>query len=820
MVSFEHPEMFWLILPVLIGGIYLLRKATKKGLIISRIIVVALLIIALASPYTLSPRVTVDDNPNIVLISDETDSMNIFDKQAATNLYESLAAKTPTTLVRLTGDKTALGDAIMQYSTGDNQIVMVTDGNSNRGADLEDALKFAQDMGTTVYYVQPELISNDITAQITGDKTVIVNNENQFNIVISQAGSEEISYNYEVYIDDELAQSGTGSLTSEKKQDSKPIQNGKVKFSKLGKHTIKLVVTPSRGDTDEINNVFYKSVYAIPKPKITAIGLETGSPLADSLQKLYAVSTATDLSNIDDKKAIVIDNTHANSFSQSDVTKLKAFLNDGHGIVVVGGDRSYNYGNYLDSPIEEILPVVSRPTDWTGGRNVVVLLDVSFSTAAHGTQGDVLGNAIHILENENLRDAYMGVIAFGTEGYDVSDGLVYLGTASNLELLRSRITTLTPASTSQTSLNEGLLVAQDWLDNEAGELDIIIISDGGIEQSYTSSLAIAKEIKGEGVNLYYIHIRSSAPSQYNQNQVAFAQLLMQEVDGVYFKLEQGERANIVFNELPEPSGEENETAFGSFPLIELNTQHFITRNVEVGGEITGYNDVTPKAGADRLVITATGKPVLTTWRYGLGRVAAITTDNGERGGNRWGTALYSGNNSKMVPSTVNWAIGNPREETGAVVEAPDTWYGTPADVVLTMYDTGIPILKLNGNNVDLSLTGNNVYEASVSPNTIGVHDLSGYPLAVNYALEYRDVGLNEELPSLIMAYGGNTYTEDEARASLLTEAQQKSQKLVRDIVSHKMYFLLAALIIFLGEVIVRRIREIREMKKMQSEMQD
>jgi hypothetical protein len=816
MVSFEHPEMFWLILPVLIGGIYLLRKATKKGLIISRIIVVALLIIALASPYTLSPRVTVDDNPNIVLISDETDSMNIFDKQAATNLYESLSVKTPTTLVRLTGDKTALGDAIMQYSTGDNQIVMVTDGNSNSGADLEDALKFAQDIGTTVYYVQPDLISNDISAQITGDKTVIVNNVNQFDMIISQAGTGEISYRYELYINDQLARSA--NVVQEGRQRTITLHD--IKFSKLGKHTMKLVIIPSGGDSDNINNVFYKSVYAIPKPKITVIGLENGSPLAYSLQNLYAVSTATDLSNIDGKKAIVIDNTHANSFSQSDVTKLKAFLNDGHGIVVVGGDRSYNYGNYLDSPIEEILPVVSRPTDWKGGRNVVLLLDVSYSTAAHGTQGDVLGNAIHILENENLRDAYLGVIAFGTEGYDVSDGLVYLGTASNLNLLRTRIETLTPASTSQTSLNEGLLVAQDWLDNEAGELDIIIISDGGIEQSYTSSLAIAKEIKGEGVNLYYIHIRSSAPSQYNRNQVAFAQLLMQEVDGVYFKLEQGERANIVFNELPEPSGEENETAFGSFPLIELNTQHFITRNVEVGGEITGYNDVTPKAGADRLVITATGKPVLTTWRYGLGRVAAITTDNGERGGNRWGTALYSGNNSKIVSSTVNWAIGNPREETGAVVEAPDTWYGTPADVVLTMYDTGIPILKLNGNNVDLSLTGSNVYEASVSPNTIGVHDLSGYPLAVNYALEYRDVGLNENLPSLIRAYGGNTYTEDEARANLLTEAQQKSQKLVRDIVSHKMYFLLAALIIFLGEVIVRRIREIREMKKMQSEMQD
>jgi hypothetical protein len=34
-----------------------------------------------------------------------------------------------------------------------------------------------------------------------------------------------------------------------------------------------------------------------------------------------------------------------------------------------------------------------------------------------------------------------------------------------------------------------------------------------------------------------------------------------------------------------------------------------------------------------------------------------------------------------------------------------------------------------------------------------------------------------------------------------------------------MYFLILALIIFLGEVIIRRIREIREMKRMQSEIQ-
>ncbi|MDW7732956.1 MAG: VWA domain-containing protein [Methanolobus sp.] len=817
-INLENPEILWLIVPVIAGGIYLLKKSTKKSLILSRIIVAILLVIALASPYTLDPRVTSDENPDIVLISDETASMELFGGDTSTNLYESLTAKTPTTLVQLTGEETALGDAIMQYARGDNQIVLVTDGNNNQGAELEEALQFAEDVGTTVYYVEPELEYNDLSAQIVGDKTVIVGNDNQFDIVVTQADDETASYSYELYSDDELIRSGNAVIDENKRNDK--ITVSQVKFSSLGKHTLKLVVTPSNYDRDPINNVFYKSVYAIPKPSVQAVGLETDSPLAYTLYKLYDVSNTDDFSDLDGTKAIVIDNVNSNSFSEADVENLREYLLDGRGIVAVGGENSYNFGGYLNSSIEQILPVISKPTDYSGGRNVVLVLDISPSTRDHGTQGDILGNAIKIVENENLRDAYLGVIAFGSEGLDLSNGLVYLGSSSNIDSLTNSIETLAPTSTSKTSLNEGLLIAEEWLQNEAGELDIIIISDGGIEQSYDESLEIANRIQGNGVNMYYIHIQSSAPSQYDDYGTAYAEKLMNEIGGTYFHIARGERANIVFNELQEQTDEDNATQLSSYPLIELNSKHFITSSVDLEGNITGFNDVTPKAGADRLVITSTGKPVLTTWRYGLGRVAALTTDNGEGGEARWGSHLYEGNNSKLISSTVNWVIGNPREETGAVVEAPDGWFGTPVGIELTMYDEGIPILKLDGENVALSLTGDNVYEAVVEPATIGVHDLSGYPLAVNYALEYRDVGLNEGLPALIKQYGGKTYTEEEARGLLLVDARENSQKLVRETVSQKIYFLLAALIIFLGEVILRRLKEIREMKKLQREAQE
>ncbi|OPY19894.1 MAG: hypothetical protein A4E23_01126 [Methanomethylovorans sp. PtaU1.Bin073] len=103
---------------------------------------------------------------------------------------------------------------------------------------------------------------------------------------------------------------------------------------------------------------------------------------------------------------------------------------------------------------------------------------------------------------------------------------------------------------------------------------------------------------------------------------------------------------------------------------------------------------------------------------------------------------------------------------------------------------------------------------------MGVHYISGYPIAVNYALEYRDVGINPDLATMILSNGGKTYTKREAQALLLQEARENSQKLIKETVSQKMYFILAALILFLLEVAIRRLREIKEMKAQEKKMQE
>ena len=146
----------------------------------------------------------------------------------------------------------------------------------------------------------------------------------------------------------------------------------------------------------------------------------------------------------------MLDNQFIDTLSEAQIKEIKKYVSNGGGLVVVGGERAYNYGNYLNSSLEEILPVLSKPSEYKGGRNLVLILDVSPSTQGgsrkedprvnnSGTHGDILGNAIYILQNKNLKDANVGVIAFGSEGYDVSGGFLFMGLPQNQAILKDKI---------------------------------------------------------------------------------------------------------------------------------------------------------------------------------------------------------------------------------------------------------------------------------------------------------------------------------------------------------------------------------------------
>jgi uncharacterized membrane protein len=795
---FDNPDYLYLIIPVLIVGGYYLKKSKKKLLVLSRIVVAALIVVALAAPYNLSTHTITDTEPSITVIDDQSVSMRMFNASSADAVYELIHARNPTAQFRsFTGDQSPIGDKIMQYARGGDHIVLVSDGNSNYGRELADAISVVAKTNTTVYAIEQAPDHNDMSVEIVGSKNVIIGNRNTFGIVVRMSGTTA-KCELTVKVDDATVYQSTINQNERLKVMKIPHT-----FETLGSHAVTARIAPGGGDHFSENNIFHKSVHVVPKPDVLLVTGEE-SNLRDIVSSLYNTSVSTHPGEFSKTKAVILDNRYIESMTPDVVEKLRDFVSMGGGLIVLGGDKSYDRGGYLDSDFERILPVKSYPSEYYGRNDVVIVMDISASMLSDIVSGNGVSFLdyekaliIDILDDDEFRDDRVGVAAFGGKAYVIA-GLRYLGNDPTREALQETVMSISPQGQMSTPLEAGLTMAGEMLANSAGAKDVIILSDGN-KIDYASSLAIATEMQENGIRMHFIHVMSSpTSSQTKYEEIARA------VDASYAQTTYPKSINIETGQPeaePTPTPTQTPDTPGAYTVRTFTTKHFITEYLNLSGVITGYNDVTPKLGAKRLVVTDEGKPVVCTWRYGLGRVVAFTTDNG----NEWSSSLYSGNNSNLISAVVNWAIGDPRPETGILIEADDLFLGEACDV--TIVSDTIPNLIFGGSALDVSRVSEKTYRTEIDLAKEGVYYLSDYGIAVNYPLEYLETGMNPDLAKIIQSHGGKVYSESEI-TMLLSDVRRRSERTVYTPVSQKIPFIVAALALFLIEVLLRRVRDI------------
>ncbi|MCX9083330.1 MAG: VWA domain-containing protein [Candidatus Methanoperedens sp.] len=805
--QFEHPLVLLLISPLILAGIFAIRRGVSKWIIFSRMIILSLLIIALASPYSLGISTVRDDAPRITVISDKTLSMDLFNMDMGKKLFDAIQPKTPTKFTEFAGVKSPIGDEVIGASENNN-LVLVTDGNSNYGKDLFDAISFVSRAGTRVFAVQQKPLHNDASVEIASAKNIIIGNDNVFNIVVRQAGTD-VSYRLDVEIDEKNVMSS--SFIQKEREKVIPIT---ATFTTLGSHRMKATITPGTEDRFNLNNVFYKSVFVVPKPKVLAVTQDTSSALYTITNSLYdATNVAALPSDLSTYKAVIIDNKGAGELPAE---VLRNYVGNGGGLVVVGGDSSYDKGSYNNSPVESILPIISRAGEFKGGRNLVILIDSSGSTGIGSPSPISLidANAISIIRSIG-RDSRIGVVAFS--GLTRETSILPVSSDANKAELENFILEIGPkGGDNPTDLDKGLLAAEELLNTVTGTKEIIIISDGLIHpDGFSQTKNTVNDLRNKDIKIQFIQILLPDMSRMpNDKYDMLAKLAGNDV----ILLFPDERATTIFESGPTtiPTSTATPEITNQYPLAAIDTNHFITKYINISSYVTGYNDVTPKLGSDQLVATTRGKPILTTWGFGLGRVVSFTTDNGGNENNClggttgtcWAPAVYSGSNSQLISSMINWAIGDPRPKEGVVINAEDIWAGTAGRVIVTS-DT-LPQVKLDKAPLDLSRTGPTTYETTINLETGDFHDISGYGIAVNYPLEYREIGFNEKLVQVIESNGGSVYNEDDVQGLLFMDIKEKAVRTVNEPKSEKEPYLIAALVLFLTEVIIRRMKDYRK----------
>ncbi|MCD4844475.1 MAG: VWA domain-containing protein, partial [Methanosarcinales archaeon] len=771
MIGFEQLYYLLAIIPVFIAGWVMVKRGAKHSLIMSRVSVISLLIIALAGPYNPVVVTEIDDTPSITVLSDETESMGLFEEGTAQEIFERLEGQTPVTMERMKGLRSDIGDEILSSSERSYHVVVVSDGNNNFGSDVGEAVDFVSSTGSSVYAITQTPMVNELSVEITGGRTAVVGNENLVGIEVRQALSDA-RYRLTVEVDGE-----TVYTTDETQTAVKKTINFQYPFPSLGPHVITARISSS-DDMRTDNNIFNKTVYVVPKPEILLITSDTDSPMYNILNNQYALYTtsAIDVNNLSKYKAVVLDNSNNDHISSGVVDKLREYTANGRGLVVVGGDNSYDFVDYRFSELETILPVESYPSTYAGSVNIVIVMDISESMEAEGVFGGEKTTVVDLLKNKLGRDTNVGIAAFGSKAVQVSDGLLPM---SGREALIEKVMKL-KTSKGSTSIDEGIAKAAEMFTEKADENYIFIFSDGKIEYNYDECMDIIKGIDTQKINMKFYMINISIKDEFLRTDRGRGKFYMESLadmaGGNFTRISSGCEIDIIIGKVPVKIPPEG---IKTFSLIRLDEEHFITRYLNISGTISGYNDVTQKVGANRLVTTSMGKPIVTSWQFGLGRVVSLSTDNG----NLWAggeEGLYSGENARVMPSIINWVVGDPQPDKGLVVYSSDMYLGSPGTI--TVLSDTLPSMRFDGQEVSMAKTEDRSFEGVLKPSSQGVFPLvvsaGGEEIedsiAVNYPLEYRDVGNNPEFLEAVKRNRGGVYYPEQATSLLFSDIMTNS----------------------------------------------
>lgn len=775
---FQEPYLLLLVIPITIIFFFLIRrdfvklkeepevarqkKKVRRIMYLTRPLIALLLLLALAKPYYEHEKI-VEGDPFVKILVDNSTSMALFEP-VADKLAKELERHLPVEVESIGSNEISdIGDGLLQRITPQESILLISDGNPTTGVQLGDVALVAARINTTVNSIQLNPIHKDTRINIIGPSKALEGVENTFTVLVDQVGTQEpkhvtITFNNELVFDE---------VTNKQA----------IEFTKkLGTGTHKITAKVESEDFFPQNNIFYKTIRVVPKPTIAFVS-SSESPMQTLLKEIYSVVSSTTLpDNLKEVYAVIMNDIPADQ-ADTYTDKLNEYVSDGNGLLVVGGKNSFDFGGYRDSLFETILPsFVSSPGKKEGGIAVVLLIDISGSTGLSYGDGSVLDvqKALAITAYQALKlDNVLAVVAFNTESYTVSEpSFVY--EKPNLEDTIARL-----QLGGGTLIHTGIQRALRILAPLSGSKNIILISDGKT-QAQGTAITATRAAAQQGVKIYTVGVGE------NTNEEMMTQIA-DITNGIYFRADDSSRLRILF-------GKPDERESNKLGLVVLNKNHFITENLELKGLVYGFNAVVPKTTARLLVTTTTGEPLVTVWRLGLGRVAALSTDDGTN----WAGELLNKENSKILTRMTNWAIGDPNRKSKEFVDVSDTRVQERTEVIIKSSQ------QPNAPGATFYKTDEDVYTASITPTQTGFYEIAGTFFGVNYPAEYAALGENPELKAITASTGGKIFKPEDIEGIIQhTKSRARRAVITKDIFSWP--FILGAILLLLTEIFIRRI---------------
>jgi uncharacterized membrane protein len=412
------------------------------------------------------------------------------------------------------------------------------------------------------------------------------------------------------------------------------------------------------------------------------------------------------------------------------MASLQVYVRDlGKGLVMIGGRHSYGAGGYLNSVLEDVLPVYMTVRDRERSPDValVAVVDKSGSmadchctgdnrnTATSGTRGfekvDIAKEAILRAADALAPTDQLGVVAFDENAHwAVRTAPIDAGSLQGA---------LGFQADGQTNIYAGLKAAYDDLIRNPAKLrHIILITDGwSTSGAYDELLA---DMKAAGITLSTIGTGGGSAH--------VLRTLAEQSGGRYYNADDATTIPDIFlKETIRTAGEQIvEERFQPIPSAPSE----ILQGLDAGRLplLSGYNATTAKGTATVALLTGREDPLLAQWQYGLGRAAAWTSDARQQWATDWMDTDAFGT---LASQLVAWTLP-PQDDQGIEVQFSPGRDGELNVDVSSLDDDGAPrnfyrtVVRLVGPaleplQVALEQTGPGRYAGSVRADEPGAY---------------------------------------------------------------------------------------------------
>ena len=640
-----------------------------------------------------------------------------------------------------------------------NRFVLLTDGRQTAGNAVAVA-QAAKDAGADIYYVPAPLT---FTQEVVVESIVLpqeVKFGEPFQTKVVAWSQADTQGRLSLYRNGEFLGSQMVRLAA-----GKNVYTYRQALEQSGIHVYQAAVEVE-GDTIEENNRAIGTVVVRGRPQVLLAEKDPSQAqaLSAALRSQHVDVTVVapdripkDMAGLQKYDGLILSNVSSLKMTKPQMEQIRDYVREqGGGLIMIGGEESFGLGGYYRTSIEEALPVTMEVKQKLEIPSLAVVLSIDRSGSMAMTTGDekvtkldIAKEASHLVVDLLDERNEVGVMSWDTEFVWDSP----LRPARDKQTIHRAIATIKAGGGTDgyPALKESYQVL---FDRPALLKHVIFLSDGQMTRGDFAGLLRRMAKDKITVSTVAIGKDADVPLMVDIAKWGRGRFYYTEDDATIpriFTLETQLASKASLVEQP-------------FKAALASPAHEAIQDIswKEAPPLGGYVATTLKGTADMVLMTHQEDPLLATWRYGLGRSAAFTSDAKAKWGVLW--VRWSGFN-KFWSQLTRWTLRTgTRSDTVATVSRVDDVGEVLVDAIdpkgefINFLDSQVGVVAPDKTRtvIDLEQIGPGRYRGRFAAPQEGVYlvgmaqrradQMVGSQLAglvVPYGQEFRDLGVDE-----------------------------------------------------------------------------